>query len=151
MFISRHTLNEILRVIGTHPIESGGIIGCVNNTICAFAFDSNYTSTFEYIPNVQHLNDVIGKWNSQGISFCGLVHSHLFGFNYPSKSDREYAQLLYETNSCVRKMYFPIVTINDNNSIQIDFYQYAVDKKDFIKLQMCQNKLQANRYLLKEM
>lgn len=134
MYISKRTLKEILDSIGSHSIESGGIIGYKNDNICSFIFDDSFTSQYEYRPNVEYLNNEIEKWNAGDISFCGIVHSHLYGFNFPSESDRLYAQKLFTYGTNITKLFFPIVTLNAINEPNIDFYQYVDETNSFLKL-----------------
>lgn len=134
MYILKSTLDEILAVIGKSPIESGGIIGCRDGCICAFVFDEAYTSQNEYRPNVEYLNAEIQKWNAEGISFCGIIHSHLYGFDFPSESDRIYAQKLFTFGANITTLLFPIVTIDGYNEPQIAFYKFSNDSLSFVKL-----------------
>ena len=136
MNVLKRTLDEILTVIGRNPIESGGIIGCNDGCICAFAFDDSYTSSFEYVPNTEYLNRKIKEWNGEGISFCGIVHSHLYGFNFPSASDKSYAMALLRFGVNIKDLYFPIVTVDDSELAHIDFYGFMPQTEDFVRLSL---------------
>ena len=147
MYILKRTLEEILDVIGSHPIESGGIIGYKDECICSFIFDDSFVSQYEYRPNVEYLNDEIQKWNSEGISFCGIVHSHLYGFNFPSESDRIYAHNLFTFGTNITKLLFPIVTIDSINEPHVVFFQFSPETDSFVKLAL--RAVNDTTYLLK--
>jgi len=123
--IKSNIYNEIIKSIGNAPIESGGILGIKDGIICAFHFDS-YSSNKEdfYIPDICHLNQVINEWQSKGISFCGIVHSHPNKHNKPSRLDEEYARLLLDKNKMISYLIFPIVTIFENK-VEVVFYEFT--------------------------
>ena len=110
------------------------MIGCKDGCICSFVLDENYVSQYEYRPDVVYLNTEIQKWNAMGISFCGIVHSHLYGFNQPSESDRVYARRLFLLGSNITSLYFPIVTFDSCGNTQIDFYQYLPGNDTFERI-----------------
>ena len=131
MYILKQVLDDILREIGSHPVESGGIIGCRGDLICAFRFDGTFTSQYQYRPDIGLLNDVIKGWNSNGISFCGFVHSHLYGLDEPSESDRLYAEKLFACGTGISTLLFPIVTFDSDTNQCIRWFRYDQDLKDF--------------------
>ena len=133
MKILKRTLEVMLDAIGSSPIESGGIIGFKNDSICAFEKDGSYHSRYEYRPDAELLNSIIGEWNREGISFCGIVHSHLYGFNSPSLSDKVYASNLVRFGENISEMFFPIVTVNEEGRAAIDFFRYDSEKDSFDK------------------
>lgn len=133
MRILKSTLQEIIEALGKRPVESGGIIGCKNGCICAFIVDDSYFSQYEYRPDVAFLNGEIQKWNAEGIAFCGIVHSHLYGLDKPSESDRVYAQRLFLHGSNIALLYFPIMTFDAEGNTRIDFFKYMPEKGNFEK------------------
>ena len=58
MYILKQVPDDILREIGSHPVESGGIIGCRGDLICAFRFDGTFTSQYQYIRWFRYAHDL---------------------------------------------------------------------------------------------
>ncbi|MBQ7323737.1 MAG: Mov34/MPN/PAD-1 family protein [Clostridia bacterium] len=132
-YIQQNILTEIIQTIGDSPIESGGIIGWRNHTICTYYFDkTNIQFEAEYTPNVEKLNQIIKHWAKDGVTFIGIVHSHPNGYNRPSISDEIYVRTLMEDNKSLTKLIFPILT-KVNGNIKIDFYEF-VEKFSPIKV-----------------
>lgn len=125
--IKKSVWNDIIHSIGESIPERGGIIGTHNNIIVAFYFDPSYSSKGEYIPSVDLLNSVINEWEKEDIHFCGIVHSHEYNHNRPSLGDKIYAEKMYQNGK--KKLYYPIVTIEDN--IKISFYSYNHENNNF--------------------
>lgn len=125
--IKENIYYEILHTIGYAPIESGGILGKVNDVISYYFFDGNGQShSSEYIPNVNKLNTIIKEWYNKGILFAGIVHSHPNGYYYPSRGDLLYVKNLMEQNPFLSKLLFPIVTVTDSN-LKMTFYEYKTE------------------------
>jgi len=67
-----------------------------------------------YIPNVVMLNQTIADWTVNGISFCGILHSHLQGIELLSQEDMVYIQNIMEAMPKeIKSLYFPIVVPNE--------------------------------------
>ena len=75
--IAREQYEKIQMSIGTLPPETGGILGEKDGVVSCFYFDNHAESLADgYSPNIEDLNFVISDWESKGVSFCGLIHSH---------------------------------------------------------------------------
>ena len=123
-YIYSNVYEEIIKTIGNAPIESGGIIGIKNNIICKFYFDkSESRHNTMYIPNTKVLNYIIDKWADSNIDFAGIVHSHPNSCTTPSLEDYYYATNLKQLNPTLKKILFPIVTI-ENKIVNITFYEF---------------------------
>ena len=59
--------------------ESGGLLGSRNNDVIdIFYYDKGKEEkTDEYIPNIDALQQQLLNWNTEGIMFRGIIHSHL--------------------------------------------------------------------------
>lgn len=112
MKIREEIYNKILKCCPAVPPEIGGIMGQQNEVISFVEFDNG---TMErdfavYIPNVAKLNSDIEKWNSLGISFVGMFHSHPNGQETLSTYDIEYIESIYENMpENITELYFPII------------------------------------------
>ena len=109
MTVSAALLDEMRAAFSGRTAESGGILGMRGGVVCRFAFDGGEASKVEYLPNTDRLNAVIGEWRGEGISFCGMVHTHLGGCTALSDADIESIRAIA---SAVQRecLYFPIVT-----------------------------------------
>ena len=101
---------SILSSFPSAPPECGGIIGGQDGVISEFCFDSTGpTEQAVYEPNVDYLNRTIEEWRQSGISFYGIIHSHMKNEPDLSKGDIEYIQLIMADLDVGTKLYFPIV------------------------------------------
>lgn len=100
----------ILSSFPSAPPECGGIIGGQDGVVCKFCFDNMGSDEHAvYEPNVDYLNRTIEEWRRSGISFYGIIHSHMKSETDLSKGDIEYIQLIMEDFDVGEKIYFPIV------------------------------------------
>lgn len=112
MTIDQHTYDVLCGAFSPVPPEAGGILGSVDGCICAFVYDSGTPDMTRgcYTPNVAFLNDVIARWQTQGITFCGIVHSHPANHSHLSKPDISYInQIMEHMPASIDRLYFPIV------------------------------------------
>ena len=124
--------NKILDYCPVVPPEVGGILGASTDVIDLVAFDvgSREMNSVTYEPNVDILNKQLNAWTQDGITFCGLFHTHPMEQNTLSQDDIEYIEkIMFSLDSIVSSLYFPIVIpnshlisykgINQNHSILI--------------------------------
>lgn len=114
MQIKNDVLNEILHNVPQEPPEIGGILGGVNDIIFKYRFDigiSKNRGCF-YSPNVVELNRTISSWNSVGIDFYGIFHTHFFGVQTLSAGDILYIRTIMRSMpKQVNRLYFPVVVL----------------------------------------
>lgn len=109
MKITQKTYEEILEKLEATRLETGGILGEKDGTVCAFFLDNKGQGKMgEYRPNVALLNQVIERWAEEDVAFVGLVHTHINGLGILSPSDIEYARLILSANE-LEYVYFPVV------------------------------------------
>lgn len=116
MTIDQHTYHTLCSSFSPVPPEAGGILGCKDGCICAFVYDPGTPDTSRncYTPDVVFLNQVIEQWQKQGISFCGIVHSHPTGHKRLSDVDLSYIQTIMESMpEAIQELYFPVVIPGD--------------------------------------
>ncbi len=108
--ITKKLFTSIVTLTPSVPPESGGILGEKDGVICAFHFDDSIQTTLRaaYIPNIPALNQKIRQWAGEGISFCGLFHSHPNGQDVLSEADIAYITRILCVNP-VKSLYFPLV------------------------------------------
>lgn len=136
MKIEKNTLDKIKKSFSVAPIESGGMIGSRaadssraavdshDEVISAFCFDHGGDPE-EYVPNVEMLNEKIGEWAKNGISFAGIVHSHHNDCRFLSDADIDYARAILKDTK-LSSVCFPIVTyFND----EIIVTPYRIDRE----------------------
>ncbi len=112
--VSKEVLDRILRTLGSMPPEQGGALGADRQTgiITQFCFDQSSRRTAgTYSPDSAKVTKIIEQWKSQGIRFCGMIHSHPISGG-PSEGDRSYAERILRAmpETLGGKMFLPIVT-----------------------------------------
>lgn len=100
--------------------ESGGILGRKNDIVCEYYHDSSsrIDERAIYVPDVDKLNGIIGKWQEKGIQFAGIIHSHMKGQNTLSSGDIEYIKQIFNNiPECIDELYFPVIIPEDKQVI----------------------------------
>ena len=116
MTINQHTYHRLCTAFSPVPPEAGGILGSRNGCVCAFVYDPGTPDMTRncYTPDVDFLNRVIAQWQTEGITFCGIVHSHPPGQQNLSEADRAYIQTILDwMPDRIQELYFPIVIPGD--------------------------------------
>lgn len=114
MRITKELYEEIMKTVNSAPPESGGIFGSKDNINVIVFYDEGIKSEkmCTYIPNVELLNNIILKWNKEGIVFSGMFHTHYFGVKALSYGDRDYIEkIMLSMPKEVNELYFPIVVM----------------------------------------
>ena len=132
MRIKKAVYNKILDYCPVVPPEVGGILGASTDVIDLVAFDvgSREMNSATYEPNVNILNKQLNAWHQEGVTFCGLFHTHPMNQNTLSRDDVKYIErIMFSLHPMVSSLYFPIViphshlisykAINQNHSILI--------------------------------
>lgn len=112
MIIDQRTLHTICSAFHPTPPEAGGILGSIDGCVCAFAYDPGVPDLLRncYTPDVDLLNRTIARWQTQGIMFCGIVHSHPPGQHMLSEGDMIYIQTIMDSlPEQISELFFPIV------------------------------------------
>lgn len=122
MRIKKRIYEEIVAAFTNAPIESGGILGRKNDTVCKFFFDGSGSPT-EYHIRTEVLNPVIAEWAKSGILFSGVIHSHPNGVGVLSETDKAYAEKILTSFPYLKYVVFPIVTFL-NGKMKIFCYRY---------------------------
>lgn len=110
MRIEKIVYEKISTAFINSEIESGGILGRKNDTICKFFFDGGDCAT-EYRIRTEILNPVIDEWAKNDIIFCGIIHSHPNGNGSLSETDKTYAEKILFLYPHLQYIIFPIVTV----------------------------------------
>ncbi len=113
MLIKMNIYKSLISAFPTVPPEAGAVIGADNHGIVStFVYDSG-TPCYEmaqYMPNVGHLNRIIQAWQSEGIYFCGIAHSHPSGQFELSLSDISTIHAIIKSMpNSIHRLYFPLV------------------------------------------
>lgn len=122
--IKVNILNNIISTFENSLFEHGGILGCnAKQEIVAFYYDKGIDSKKnQYIPDVKVLNDIINNnWKTKGIYFCGLIHTHPYGYSTLSMSDKIYFSKILQENPNKKWIYCPVFQSN-NSKHKINFY-----------------------------
>jgi proteasome lid subunit RPN8/RPN11 len=110
MKITANVLKDIMSSFPPAPPERGGIIGGKNGIVSVFCYDNAGPSEQAvYIPDTVYLNSVIKEWYRSGISFFGMIHSHLRNEPSLSTGDIQYIEAIMSGMKPGEKLYFPIV------------------------------------------
>lgn len=95
------------------PPETGGIMGTndgeiINHIIFDKGIDRNNGGM--YIPNTKLFNDFIAEWNTNGIEFRGIFHTHASRWPSLSVDDKIYiVKILDAMPPGLKYLYFPVV------------------------------------------
>ena len=111
MTIDQHTYDALSAAFSPVPPEAGGILGSRNGCICVFVYDPGTPDISRncYTPDVDFLNSIIEQWQEEGITFCGIVHSHPPGQQNLSEADLSYIQTILDCMPVrIQELYFPI-------------------------------------------
>lgn len=136
--MTKQVLDQIEQSIGMYPAETGGILGSSDGgrTIDHYYFDAAaHRTSFTYSPNVREINRIIADWNSRGIQFVGMIHSHPKGCTKPSKGDLEYAKALIGNMDVSGKLYMPVVQVNTPPDGKIRIYSYTLETDVLVREQ----------------
>lgn len=134
MNIKKEVLEEISVTVGKYKPETGGVLGIKENIVCSFYFDENSTYVSnEYCPNIDAINLKLEEWAKDGIAFAGILHSHPNGYTELSKADKECIFYILKTIHCLRQLYFPIITISNNDFLMTVYCATQSQDKIFIK------------------
>lgn len=110
MRITDDVMKKILSSFPDAPPEHGGILGGQNGVVSVFHYDrAGSPDQAAYEPDTEVLNSVIEQWNHSGISFYGIVHSHMENQPTLSEGDLQYIRLVMQSMDIGEKLYFPIV------------------------------------------
>lgn len=124
-----------------HP-ESGGMLGSSDGgkTITHYYFDRHaQTSGATYSPDTETLNQVIRQWETEGVLFVGMIHSHPTGYIKPSQGDFLYAERILQAMQLPNDtLYTPIVQVSSELNGDIQIYPYAHKKQVVMKPQKMQ-------------
>lgn len=119
-------LNEIVEFISTAvqgiSSETGGIIGsCFGEAIDEVVMDipePSAKSMCSYTPNVDFFNSEIEKWQSRGVNFRGIFHTHFAGVATLSRMDEHYIHaIMYAMPKNVKCLFFPIFVLPDKRIV----------------------------------
>ena len=112
MRIEQALYRQILEALPPAPPETGGILGRIGDTVCAFAFDPGYPCRDRavYTPRTERLNRIIGEWAEAGIEFCGILHTHPKGQETLSSGDLAYIRRILDAMPPgIGWLWFPLV------------------------------------------
>lgn len=124
---------DILMKIPKAPPETGGIIGIEKGIIRHVVLDPGILNQEAaiYTPNIEFINEMIYKWNSKGIRFAGIFHTHPNGQETLSEGDKDYIfKIMRALRGSLTFLYFPIIIPNHG------FYPFfAYEKGDKVLIQ----------------
>ena len=107
-------------------LEQGAILGVKDGNVNYFHIDdigNSRSSKDIYTPDCNSLNQILKEWRKDGISFCGMVHSHSTGKTMLSKADTKYAQALCSAFE-LEDVLMPVIEIG---IVKNNYYIYSVD------------------------
>lgn len=98
--IDSKVFKTLAESVGNLAPETGAVIGAYDaspDCISHVWFD-NKPSADIYIPSANAITAVVQKWMQENAHFCGIVHSHPFGFPELSATDMKSAVRIMESN-----------------------------------------------------
>lgn len=128
--VSSKTVSEINESLGAGKIESGGLLGSLNNgDIDVFFFDSGIDcNAGEYNPDIKKLNEQLSEWDRSNIAFRGIIHSHMDKKELSPK-DVFMARKLLNANS-LSSVLMPVYVINSKSIIWYEVTDKTVKYMD---------------------
>ena len=112
MTIKKNIYQEIMTHCSNKQTETGGIIGGENGVISEFIFDLGLDEKESgcYYPNTEVMNRYLSEWQQRGITFYGIVHSHLQEKEDLSSGDKEYiSSIIQAMPHDTNRLYFPLI------------------------------------------
>lgn len=122
MIIASTALEFIHNAITGLPPETGGILGssdkvCIDEVV----MDQHCTQNVRccsYYPNVAFLNQRIQQWQTCGITFMGIFHTHFVGVKTLSQGDRQYINAIMRAMpEAVSTLYFPVYVLPERSLV----------------------------------
>ena len=128
--ITAEVYGEIQRTIGCRRPEQGGILGSSDGKhIDHYYFDKTASrSSASYTMDTKALNEVIHRWNDNGVQLVGIIHSHPQGIIQPSLGDMETAKHIIETIDVQGRFFTPIVQVSSKLNGEIKIYPYTFEQ-----------------------
>ncbi len=122
-------LRQIYQTLGSKPAEQGGILGIADGVISRFYYDvEGLCSERDYYPDIKSISKVIKEWGNEGVSFCGIVHSHHPSARLLSSKDIDFGRAILRMNPSLNSVFFPLVfSVADNT--EYEFIPYVIDEK----------------------
>lgn len=114
MKIQASLLEQMIQDIPDTPPETGGILGGRDDVVTVYSLDKGLLTCAPccYAPDTARLNGIISEWQSRGISFLGIFHTHFYGVESLSKGDKAYiARIMEAMPPCILSLYFPVVVL----------------------------------------
>lgn len=141
LHIKKQVLVEIGESIGKHRPETGGILGCSKEGVIShFLFDRNgKNTTYKYVPSVDYLNEYMeNNWYNNGITFCGMVHSHPNNAQSLSAGDLIYAKQIIQNFNNLDHLYLLLAFIMEGTT-NIHYFKTFLNKYSGIEAyQLCE-------------
>ena len=108
--ICRKTYDDFISTVSQLPIESGGIIGAVDDVVCAYYIDKINYNEDTYKPDADLLNDKIQQWQKLDVEFYGIFHTHPDCVKELSVPDKQSIEILMnQLTDRSKSLYFPLV------------------------------------------
>lgn len=133
MQIYKDVFNEIMNIEIDAPPEVGGIIGGNKNIVKKHFLESGLVSNkaCSYTPNVSLLNAIIAEWETKGVYFMGIYHTHFNDVQTLSEGDVQYInRIMYSMPTTIERLYFPLVILPSRKMI----CYMALNKSDSIEI-----------------
>ncbi|MFH2124130.1 MAG: ThiF family adenylyltransferase [Pseudomonadota bacterium] len=117
-------LESVIKTIGQHKAETGGVMGGNGDAECAnyFRFDLTSRNTAStYSPDHTFFTNLFRtRWNPLGIRLRGFIHSHPGNLSSPSYGDQVYAERILNVIEDLQCLWLPIVnTVPDTGRFQL--------------------------------
>lgn len=122
MKITKEVMDYIDRNISNFLPEFGGILGSEDSEIVSRVIldkqrEDSGRGCF-YAPDVKLFNSCIEEWQSKGIEFKGIFHTHFAGVRSLSQADKDYiTNIMKSMPSRIEYLYFPLFVLPDREVI----------------------------------
>lgn len=123
----------IRTTVGARPAESGGLLGGsrLTGAVTEFWFDSQApTTAASYESDPGRDGPVLRAWNSGGVSWLGLCHSHPRSLVQPSSADLEMCARNLDRNKGMRNRFLaPIIQTEPSGGYALHGWEVAIDRR----------------------
>ncbi|MBQ9165852.1 MAG: ThiF family adenylyltransferase, partial [Oscillospiraceae bacterium] len=135
--LTEEVYRQISSTIGRHLPEQGGILGSSDMVhVDHYYYDAKAAVTgVSYTSDTDTLNQVIADWNSRGITFVGVIHSHPHNYNMPSQGDAQIARQIIECMDVGGRLFTPIVSVDPSLDGTITIHPYSFKQEIELKHQ----------------
>lgn len=130
LIVEKRILEAMSTVFSSNPQEDGYLLGCslrTNHLTHALHLPAAHAGRNHYAPDPLRATEIIQHWATQGICFCGFIHSHVTDKQDLSEADLQFAQALFQAYR-IPVLWFGLAVVS-RNTVTFRFYSVTEDRE----------------------